>query len=313
MASLSSMKKMNAGAELKMEQVLHCLGSWDGCLASEWIVHVLSQGDQADIYSARRKSVINNGALADQLIIKVYRDNSPSDRAAFQREKNGLHILQEHLDGTSFEEWAIRSPRLLYSSDSPLALVMNSVPGQPLHQYLRSHDMCSSEMETIAEVILSALQVYWTQGEIYGDLNLKNILFEPEEMTLAFVDPGMPLEYYRCDKVVSEWSPMSRDLAYLLFSVAVSVKSTLGNPASWVRQQLLVSLLLQRYARSIQSSQRLRLFLEELRQCLNIHLQMLDCTWLPSGVWRRLVRRITQSRINRTLDQLAVPCQGVTL
>ena len=184
-------------------------------------------------------------------------------------------------------------------------------PALTLPRYRHSHAPTAAETVSIVEAVLASLQVLWAQGFMYGDLNLKNILYDVKQRKLGFIDPGLPAEYYRCDHVPQEWFPMSRDLAYLLFSVAVSIRSTLGNPASRQRQQRFVSLLVRKYVEAIGSRQQQASLLNEIRLCIETHLDELNGAWSPAGIWRHFVKRITHRSLHRTLGQLVAQVHEV--
>ncbi len=305
------MKSDSRKSHLEVERVLKQLADRDP--TAPWGIQLIGQGYQAQLFLARYGKALVGQLDENAVVVKLYKETLAADRQAFQCEKGGLKVLSELLPGNVCGGWSIRSPSLLYASDSPLALVMSSLPGVPLDSWLHSNVPTTAEAESIVEALLASLQALWTQGFMYGDLNLKNILYDESQRSLSFIDPGLPAEYYRCDDVAREWCPMSRDLAYLLFSVAVSVKSTLRNPAARKRQQFIVSLLVRRYLDSIGSRQQQTTLLEEIRSCVETHLRELNCSWSPSGIWRQLVKQITQSRLSRTLEQLAVHRQEVQI
>lgn len=296
-------------AHLEVERVLRQLAQRDP--AAPWQIQMIGQGYQAQLFLARRERPSAGGCGENEVVVKLYRESVPADRQACFSEKCGLEVLSKLLPRNVCDGWVICSPNLFYSSEQPLALVMSSLPGIPLDMWLHSHAPAVAENASIAEAVLASLQVLWSQGFMYGDLNLKNILYDAQQRKLSFIDPGLPLEYYRCQDVPEEWFPMSRDIAYLLFSVAVSVKSTLRNPASRKRQQFLVYWLVQKYFETVGSRQQQLSLLDEIRLCAATHLRELNCAWSPSGAWRYCVKQITHRSLNRTLGQLATQVHEV--
>ncbi len=272
--------------------------------AASWNIKWIGQGYQARLFLAQCKRDFVVQPVEHTVVVKLYKHAVAEDREAFLSEMNGLNILSESLPKNVCDGWTIRSPVLLYASDNPLALVMSALTGVSLDVWLHSNVPAATEIESIVEAMLASLQVLWSEGFMYGDLNLKNILYDSAARTLSFIDPGLPAEYFRCADVSQNHCPMSRDIAYLLFSVAVSVKSTLGNPAARKRQLFVASSLVQRYFESFGSRQQQTTFLDEVRLCLETHLQELNCSWSPAGIWRHLVKQITRRSLNRTLGQL---------
>ena len=290
-------------AQLDIERVLKQLAH--GETAAPWQVRMIGQGYQAQLFLAQRGQTSAGPSAENKVVVKLYRETTPADRQACLSEKCGLETLKEMLPRNVCDGWTICSPTLLHTSQQPLALVMSWLPGVPLDVWLHSHAPTSAGTVSISEAALACLQVLWSQNYFYGDLNLKNILYDAKQRKLGFIDPGLPLEYYRCEDVAEEWFPMSRDIAYLLFSVAVSVRSTLRNPASRKRQQSLVYLLVWKYFETIGSTQQQVRLLEEIRLCTEVHLRELNCAWSPSGIWRYFVKQITHRSLNRTFGQLA--------
>lgn len=317
--AIDSMTSDSRNAYRDVERVLKQLAQ--GNPAAPWQIRLIGEGYQAQLFLARRGPASTGQAAENEpaeiaiaeneVVVKLYKESTPADRQACFNEKCGLEVLGELLPKNVCDGWAIGSPAMLYASDQPLALVMSSLPGVPLDMWLHSHSPTVAETVSIVEAILACLQALWSQGFMYGDLNLKNILYDAERHKLSFIDPGAPLDYYRCDDVAEEWFPMSRDIAYLLFSVAVSVRSTLRNPTSRERQQHLVSMLVRRYVESIGSRQQQLRLLAEIRFCAETHLRELKGAWSPSGVWRHFVKQITHSSLHRTLGQLAAQVDEV--
>ena len=227
----------------EVQQVLQQLASSQAAKEVPWRVERFSQGTQAELFRVLGGPDLAQHGWPSPLVIKLFRDASAADRAAFENEKNGLQTLRQWLPASGAEGWSLDSPRLLHASENPLALVMSAVPGVPLERWLHTQRFSPAAAEALVRALLSALQTLWDRRFLYGDINLKNILYDAAEQRLCFVDPGLPAEYFRCPDVPQEWYPMSRDLAYLLYSVAVNVKHTLARPAARNRQLLLVSLL----------------------------------------------------------------------
>lgn len=276
--------------------------AWDG----PWRIRMFSQGDQARLYAARRDNTSVEKAMADQVVIKLFKQCSAEDKIAFLSEKQGLVALSESLHPLHFGDWTMRSPTLFYTSENPLALVMSVVPGISVESWLQSSKTSASARRAVAEAILIALKSIWSRGMMYGDLNLKNILHDPTNRTISFIDPGLPTQAFRCDDVSMDWYPASRDLAYLLFSVAVSVKRNFNNPSARDRQLDFVKSLLREFVDSIDSKKQQALLLREICLCTKVHLDGIHFAWSPTGLWRGLVKHITRCSLDRTFAQMAI-------
>ncbi|MDZ4848791.1 MAG: hypothetical protein SGI77_05825 [Pirellulaceae bacterium] len=301
---------MNHGAlkaRWEVEQVLKQFAEKDRGFDARWKVHSMDEGQQAQLFSAQRENGSDGKAIVDEVVIKLYKQTSAEDRVAYLSEKHNLVVLSGLLDEREFGGWSMRSPTLYYASDNPLALVMSVLPGEPISRWLQSSHNTIAARESAARAILAALRTLWSRDVLYGDLNLKNVLFDPSNRTIGFIDPGLPEAFFSCDQVSRDWYPASRDLAYLLFSVAVNVKSTLRKPAARSRQWSFVKYLLQQYVESIDCSTRQAMLLEEIRSCAQVHCEALDCSWSASGLWRRMVKSITRRCLNTALEELAKP------
>lgn len=281
-------------------QVLERLGERDHAWRAQWRVRNFSQGEQAQLFTAHR-----DGAQKSRpVIIKLFKDHSVADLLAFESERSGLELISDLLSGAACGDWNLCAPALYHASEDPLALVMSSVPGIPLDDWLRTRVLSNAERNSLAKAILHALQLIWDQETIYGDLNLKNILCDPATSSLGFLDPGLPRTLFDCEAVPKDWYPMSRDLAYLNYSVAVSVKRTVTNPAARSRGQALATRVLQEYVTSLDSSDRKHSLLDEVQSCIDVHVQDLNSSWTPSGIWRRFVKQITQHNLSKMLEQM---------
>lgn len=294
-------------ARREVEQVLKHFAEADRGVDARWKFHSMDEGEQAQLFLAQRENGSDGKAMIDEVVVKLYRQSSAEDRVAYLSEKHNLEVLSGLLDEREFGGWSMRSPTLYYASDTPLALVMSVLPGVPIHRWLQSNYNTVAAREPAARAILTALQTLWSQNVLYGDLNLKNVLLDPSKRTIGFIDPGLPLKFFSCDQVSSDYYPASRDLAYLLFSVAVNVKGTLRKPATRSRQWSFVKYLLKQYVESIDCRKRQAMLLEEIRSCAQVHWEALDCSWSASGLWRRMVKSITRRCLNTALEELAKP------
>ncbi|HEX2972010.1 MAG TPA: hypothetical protein VHP11_06735, partial [Tepidisphaeraceae bacterium] len=161
------------------------------------------------------------------------------------------------------------------------------------------------------EAAIVAMERYWAAGgEIYGDLDPKNILCDFSTQSLSFVDPGMPEGTYHCFRAPREWYPASRDLAYMLFDVAASVRVSMANPGIRRRQKAFVEAGLRMFLANIGSEVEKQKLLEEIQACTQVHVGRIPVSWSPVGIFRMLVRQAAAHCVREMLGKLAVTAEG---
>jgi hypothetical protein len=170
-------------------------------------------------------------------------------------------------------------------------------------------DVDDAWMDEVAGVVFAALQRYWSgPPRLYGDLNLDNILCDPDAKRLTLIDPGMPDEGHLCEDAPSRWFPMSRDLAYLTYSVACSVKRNLPQPVVDRRQLAMVEAIVRQGVEHADDAA----FVDELRTCVQLHIATIAGSWSLAGAWRNFVRHRTAARANamiqRIIQRTAIAC-----
>jgi hypothetical protein len=149
------------------------------------------------------------------------------------------------------------------------------------------------------------LRKYWDgAARIYGDLDFNNILCDPPASTVCFIDPGMPEKAYECSAMPRRWYPASRDLAYVLYDVATSVRSVVGRPRVRRRRRMLIESMLRQFAGPLASDEQRQSLLAEIHACCSVHLGRINVSWSPAGIGRRAVRRAAERMIGRMLHRL---------
>lgn len=266
-----------------------------------WRINPLGQGEQALLYLAHKTSALEN---LNELVLKIYKCASANDEIAFEHEVQTLKQIHKLLNGWQHRHWTFETPALYNVSQKPLAMAMSRVRGVAIQSWLRSATMSAE-----AEAVVAALKLLWSHDVLYGDLNLKNILYDPAQSVISFVDPGLPEDFFRCDNVAADWYPASRDLAYLAFSVAVSFKSTLANPSARRRQLSFVRAILLQYLYTVDCQEKQQAFINEVRSCASIHVEQLTTSFSPAGLWRMAVKRLTQ----RCLDAMFTSLLGTSV
>jgi hypothetical protein len=240
--------------------------------------------------------------------LKVFHSTAAGVEAAVRDEYQALHQLHQLLHGSVIQGWRIHCPLPLHLLEEPLALLMTVVPGRPLSYFLRESEQLSREkLAAVGRAVMAAMDRYWKlTGRIYGDVNFHNILCDPRLGSLSLVDPGMAKTSWQCEEIGRQWYPASRDAAYMLYSVACAVKTTLGNRAARNREKWLVGLMLRTLLEPIASTARESL-LDEIHACARLHVARIDRSWSPVGVWRAVVRKAADRCISEILGSLREP------
>jgi hypothetical protein len=279
---------------------------------SRCAVTKLAQGRQAHLFSVSAPTELASEVDADDLVVKLYRGNTPEDHDAARDEFECLSRLHARLDGTTHDGWQVRIPRPLHCCERSAAIVMTHVPGHTLSRHLAQGQGLAPELlDSIARAIVSALRCYWAgEPRLYGDLILNNILCDPPTRTLCFVDPGMPEPFYLCESAPLFCYPASRDLGFLLYWTASLIRPSIAHPVLHARQKRMTVAIVQRFLEGFTSAAQQHDAMAEVEACARVHLSRLALSPSPRGVWRCLVRRAAAGTIQRILNELRVtpPC-----
>jgi len=271
-----------------------------------WTVEKLGEGVQSEVFEVAASDGRPLLQGHRRLVIKLYKAGWPELETVARDEFESLARLAERLNGRAVEGWTLASPMPVERCDDPHALVMTWIPGHPLQRVLQSASGLDGDArESISKAIVSAMELYW-RGEprIYGDINLENIMCDPAERILGFVDPGMPEKSYLCQNVSTEWFPRSRDLAYMLFDGCVALRASETQQGRLRQRQLLESVLRRFAGQTADANARERL-LNEIRACTRVHLKRIPVSRSPASLWRMFVRRSLARTIDATLERLA--------
>lgn len=276
-----------------VEQVLARLD--DAAPWRQWRIRTLGHGDQGRAYL-----VAEDGGACDEIVVKVFAPDRPEVSDAAAGEYEALRWLSRTVDGAAVNGWRILTPRPLFACQRPYALGMTFVGGRSLNDVFHAGDVPPQDLDVLAGVVLEGLRKYWAAcGQIYGDLDFNNVLCDPEARTVCFIDPGMPQRTYECAGVSRRWYPASRDLAYVLFDVATSVRLALLNPRAARLQREMVRAMLRRFTGAIAEPASRAEFLAEMLACCRVHLGRIDVSWSPAGLARRAIRLMAWRTIRR--------------
>jgi len=272
---------------------------------ASWIIERLGRGEQAEVFTVRSRDGRRIWREHEELVVKLYRRDVPEYQSAAVDEFECLLELNRVLDGREFGTWRICAPLPLAKSDQPPAVAMTRVTGISLNKLIGSGAADGDFSSALSAAVVAALEQYWTAAaRIYGDLDLNNILCDPSTRTLAFIDPGMPENAYKCPEAPDQWFPASRDLAYMLFDVCASLKSQLTNPGARRRQTGFIQDIIGRFMNTACLPGQRSALLSELEACARVHLSRIRVAWSPAGVCHWFVRHTAANSISQVLCEL---------
>jgi O-antigen/teichoic acid export membrane protein len=269
------------------------------------LVWNIGAGDQASIYGVACPH--GKSSPAPELIVKLFNSNRPEVAVAMGEEFESLQHLGAALDARVMHGWTLHVPTPVAACDKPLAVIMSRVPGEPLHHWLgRPAEAVHQWEREIAGVLATALDRYWTlSGRIYGDFNLSNVLCDPDARLVSLVDPGMPEQSYLCSAVSRRWYPASRDVAYMLFDAATSIRANLWSRRLRRREWRVLSEMMNHILARFAAPEEAASFLAEVGACARVHLGRIRVPWSPVGLGHLLVRQVAWFRIARLLRRLS--------
>jgi hypothetical protein len=275
--------------------------------ANQLQIDRLALGGQARILLVRLREGQPMVVGGDVLVVKLFHANVKDVHQVIDNSFESLARLHSALDGNAINGWTIRSPRTMHRSKDVPSIIMSMVKGQSLHSMLAADgSLDDAVFRTIGQTVSTSLQRYWSaHSRLYGDLNLHNVLCDPATRTISFVDCGVPGSAWHCEGADNHFYPASRDLAYLMYYGASSVRASIGRPRARRRQKWLTRLILKTCVRQIASPDRRQALLDEIEACSNAHLATIQTSWSPRGVWRRLVRASAAYSMRRTLNLMS--------
>jgi hypothetical protein len=265
--------------------------------AERWTIRLLGEGKQAIIMAASRSGG-GPGTEGNEFVIKLYKPGIT--REAVLEQFEALRVLHSTLDGLLLRAWRIAVPEPLRLCETPLALVMTKVPGRSVWNHLtRPGRPRRVDIESIAEAIARAAEALWSAGYTYGDLNLDNVLWDPESHTVSFVDPGIPSRSLR-----EGWSSPSQDLAYFIFEWSVSFRRAFVHPRAAARLGAVTAEVIRVVLKNMSEPADQQRLLNEIRASMRQVWGELPASWTPRGVWRSLLRRLGCRRVANLITDL---------
>ena len=285
-----------------------------GCKTNDWVIEQLAGGVEANIYRVRC-SDHHLPVWQDyrSVVIKLYKPWLSPDVKLVRGAFESLSWLYAALDGSTINGWKISIPAPLYICESPLALVTSMVTGKPLSSWLDHGNMPPEVFQSLPHAIIAAMNRFWSNGLLHGDLTLDNILCDVGARNLSFVDAGMRRTCPFDDDLGSRWEPPSHDLAHMLYDTAVSVLSTIVSPVACFRRRMFAEGVVRAFVETIGSLEARRSQLEEIRACARLHLMDLHRgSWSLRGLYHVLQRQIGSRRIDRLIAGLRTSAQEGT-
>ncbi|MCA6122026.1 hypothetical protein J6500_08960 [Bradyrhizobium sp. WSM 1704] len=276
-----------------------------------WRVRPLDQGEQATVFVAESRNQ-DQSQTRDPVVIKLYRLASPTQGEFVCRQFDSMSRAHAALSGRTFDGWRISTPIPLHVCRSPLALVMTMVPGTKVSRYLRpGGDLAHDLAAMVPPAIIAAMSEYWRAGQSHGDFNFDNILLEPTTRQISFVDFDMP-PLIPCGDGAARWHPASYDLGYMLYDVAMQVKSDSIGPVARDRRLTLAERVLCVFLESETGHENRLHLIDEIQAIARFHLETIDVSLSPRGLWRRALRWLAARRIDATLGRLRARCVPAT-
>jgi O-antigen/teichoic acid export membrane protein len=262
---------------------------------ADWDIRPLGEGFQGKIYAVGSRGSRPLWQGYRDLVVKLYKpDGADTARRQFDAQTR-LHLA---VDGKTAEGWKIRAPLPLYVSASPPALVMTMAAGTDLNMSLAERSDPPREMlESIARAIVAVMRPYWAAGCPHGDLCLQNILWDPADRVLSFVDADTPADVR--DGVPNEWYPASLDLAGIICDVATDIRTVDRRVVS--RKRMFAKSVMSAFLTTMQAPEEKRRLIEEVRAVTRAELERLDLSWSPRGLYRLLQRHVATRRIDLLL------------
>jgi tRNA A-37 threonylcarbamoyl transferase component Bud32 len=285
-----------------------------GCKTNDWVIEQLAGGVEANIYRVRCSDHhLPVWQAYRSVVIKLYKPWLSPDVKLVRGAFESLSWLYAALDGSTINGWKISVPAPLYICESPLALVTSMVTGKPLRSWLDHGNMPPEVFQSLPHAIIAAMNRFWSNGLLHGDLTLDNILCDVGGRNLSFVDAGMRRTCPFDDNLSSRWEPPSHDLAHMLYDTAVSVLSTIVSPVACFRRRMFAEGVVRAFVETIGSLEARRSQLEEIRACARLHLMDLDRgSWSLRGRYHVLQRQIGSRRIDRLIAGLRTSAQEGT-
>ena len=253
----------------------------------------LSRGGQATV------SLVLSPANADEIVVKEFRP-APAVRTAIEEERAALARLEALVDRREILGWTLHIPKVLAVSWQPPGLALTRVPGTSLDALIQSGWVPPSE---ISAVFAEVFQRYWRScGQQLGDVNLRNLLCDPESRQLAIVDPGLPDGVLELPEARGRFHPASHDLGCLLHEV-LSTNVLLG-VVHGTRIETRLAFTRSVIEACVSACEQRTAFIDAIADCATAYLGRVSGGSAVHSVWRSAVRRLAQRALVREIERL---------
>jgi O-antigen/teichoic acid export membrane protein len=271
-----------------------------------WAIARLGEGDHATVYAVQSKNRQPIWRTYHDLVIKLFKPEAGLDPEMVVAQFDSLSRLHAALHGQTCGGWKISTPKPLHVCESPLALIMTTVPGKDLKSCAATDDDLTPEiLESIGRAFVAAMQKSWSRGQLHGDLALQNILYDIEGRNLSLIDPGTLESCSVCNNPDKSRRPAVLELGHILRDLGTDVRDMIGNPIARLRRQIFVESALRTFLETIGPLQEKQQALHEIRACAQAHLwNILELSWSLHGLWHRLLRQVVVRRMDSMLDGL---------
>jgi len=267
----------------------------------------LGEGGESCVYAVHSKHNAPIYGGFHSVILKIYKPNEPVTLGEVRAQFAALSRLNERLDGMIIDQWTISTPKPLHVCETPLALVMTSVPGsRDLKLGAASDDnLTPKAVDDLARTLALAMRQLWYRGLTHGDLGLQNILYDVPTKSLSLIDPGTDEWCQVCANQYNHRHPAALELGHLIRDLGTDVKDLIGNPMARLRREVFVECAIRTYLGTLRSTMDRRCMVEEIRESAKSHLiNTLKQPLFSWGLFKLIVTRLVVRRMDSFMERV---------
>jgi O-antigen/teichoic acid export membrane protein len=298
---------MTAPKVIDAAPVLHAMQEFAGYHDDRrWTATRMSGQEDAEVFAVSATGPPPTWNMHDTVVVKLIKlaTTSPVD---VRQAQDHLHAA---LDQREVNGWRISVPRSLYVCESPPALIMTNVPGKPISSYAsRRGVLPTSVVLEAACTFVAAMERYWSSGRRHGDLNLGNVLLEPETKRMSIIDAGTRADCRICSDITRFRSAAACDLAHLLWEVAHDLSDLvrdMGRSQTMrLADEMFAESILYAAVNRLESQEKKRRLLAEIWIYAQQHLDdKLDLPWSVRNASNRIVNQVIKYVARRRMRSL---------
>jgi hypothetical protein len=292
--------------------VVHVLQEFTKCRdTSRWMVTRMSGQEDAEVFAISSIEPHPIWNRHESVVVKLIKleTSSPFD---VMHAQDRLH---EVLDGNEINGWRVSVPRSLHVCTSPSALIMTTVPGEPIGSYAARNDVLTSQaILDAARTFAMAMEQYWSSGRRHGDLNFGNALLDLETKRISFIDAGTRADCRVCSDVTKFTSAIVCDLAHFLWEVAHDLSDLVRDidrsQTARLSDEMFAETILRVVVDHIDSPEKKRQLLSEIWICAQHHINdKLHLPWSVRGalniIVNRVIEEVARRRIHSILERVS--------